>query len=171
MVVVVGFQPPPPPEIYSDAHLKAADPRGRSRTDASAVLLSRVLVGCTKGGNLYCRIKMFHFQSQASVKAGEGQNRPPQSLLLQSRVPLGSMLLSGFVLCSCSLTPRLHYGWDDADVQSPCVTPQDTTRSVSINVLWKPCCTVCPLHNSINAHPFTARSWAFVPALTVEMVR
>lgn len=66
------------PEIYSDVHLKAADPGGRSRTDASAVLLSRVSVGWTKGGDLYCRIKMFHFQSQTSVKAGEGQNPPPQ---------------------------------------------------------------------------------------------
>lgn len=129
------------------------------------------VLGWTKRGegNLYCRIKMFHLQSEVGVKAGEGYKPPPPCRLLQSPVPWGSMSLSGFVLCGCSLTPRLHYGWDDADIQSPCVTPQDTACSVSINVLWKPCRTVCPPNNSINAQPFTARGCTLVPALNVEM--
>lgn len=110
--------------------------------------------------NLYLSINMFHFHSEAGVKAGEGHH-PPPSRLPQSPAPLGQCRCQA--LCAAPLWLR----WRRRP-ESLCNPPQDPAHSVSINVVWKPCYAVCPPHNRINMQPFTARSHAFVPTLNVE---
>lgn len=86
---------------------------------------------------------------------------PPTSRLPQIPAPLGQCRCRA--LCAAPLWLR----WCRRP-ESLCNPPQDPARSVSINVVWKPCYAVRPPHNRINMQPFTARSHAFVPALNVE---
>lgn len=147
-------------------NVKPADRHRGSRAEAAACFSNCWLLKKRKTKIFYLAIKMFHFHWEASVKAGEGHNPPSRAL----QKPLGQRRRR-VLSCDRSLTPRLHYGWDAADIQSLCVTPQDPTRSVSMNALWKPCYAGCPPHKCIKAQPFRARSCAFAAAPNVEMGR
>lgn len=152
--------------LFRFSNVKAADPRRGSRAD-TAVCFSKCW-WVKKEKKIFISQKRCFISIQKQVSRLEKPQLP--SLLLQKMAPLGQCCRR-VLSCDWSLTPRLHYGWDDADIQSPCATPQDLARSVSINGLWKPCYTVCPPRNCINAQPFTARSCMLAPAPNVEMGR
>lgn len=156
-------------DLFRFSNVKAADPHFGFRADAAAAGFLADVGGLRKKKWSFSLNKDVSFPFRSIC---QGWKRPqPPSRLLEKPTPSGQCRRR-VLSCDWSLTPRLHYGWEDADVQSPGVTPQDPTRSVSINGLWKPCYAVCVLHiTALMRSRLQQRSCTFAPAPNVEMGR